>query len=227
VALGGGALLALNGMGSKAPTQATPPGTPPGQDPSFNQHLQQMNFNYDPNNIAKDYAGNLNTYALGQGGSGAVQRINPVTGQLEYQQQQGPVGEYNFFNNPDLNNSKTGSAYTKAAGGGSIPHFAMGGLSQYLGYASGGMPDVGTDHGYLQGPGDGVSDDVPAMIGDKQPARLAGGEFIVPARVVSELGNGSSDAGAKRLHEMMMKVDKIRRKGDYARDSKAYKELPA
>jgi hypothetical protein len=60
----------------------------------------------------------------------------------------------------------------------------------------------------LKGPGDGMSDSIPARIGRRQPARLADGEFVVPADVVSGLGNGSTDAGAKQLYAMM---DKVRR----------------
>jgi len=59
---------------------------------------------------------------------------------------------------------------------------------------------------YLKGGGDGMSDSIPATINGKQPARLADGEFVIPADVVSHLGNGSSDAGAKRLYAMMDKV---------------------
>jgi hypothetical protein len=102
------------------------------------------------------------------------------------------------------------------------------------GYNQGGISSLGTysDGGQLlRGPGDGVSDDIPAQIGARQPARLADGEFVVPARVVSELGNGSTDAGAKRLYAMMDRVQKNRRKsvgkGKVAVDSKAYKHLPA
>ena len=58
----------------------------------------------------------------------------------------------------------------------------------------------------LKGPGDGMSDNIPATIGGKQPARLADGEFVVPADVVSHLGNGSTDAGAKQLYAMMDKI---------------------
>jgi len=79
--------------------------------------------------------------------------------------------------------------FTKMAGGG---------LSTLGGYSDGGR--------MLKGPGDGMSDNIPATIGDKQPARLADGEFVVPADVVSHLGNGSTDAGAKRLYNMMDKV---------------------
>jgi len=79
---------------------------------------------------------------------------------------------------------------------------AQGGIMGYSlgGYASGGNPRL------LKGPGDGMSDNIPATIGDRQPARLADGEFVVPADVVSHLGNGSTDAGAKKLHTMMDKV---------------------
>lgn len=63
---------------------------------------------------------------------------------------------------------------------------------------------------YLRGPGDGMSDDIPAVIehggGKEQPARLAAGEFVIPADVVSHLGNGDSESGAKRLYAMMDKV---------------------
>jgi len=228
LALGAGALALLNSGGAKP--QATPPSTPPGQDPSFNQHLQQLNFNYDPVSQATNPL-NLANYGVSRSQyDPKLGRFVDPTDTLPDQQ----VGEYNFFNNPSLNANQSGPAYTKAAGGGMIPDgrdyygsptaMAMGGLAQY---AAGGMPDVPTDHGYLQGPGDGVSDDIPATIGGSQPARLAGGEFVLPARIVSEIGNGSSDAGASRLHNMMMRIDAKRRKGDYARDSKAYQELPA
>ena len=55
-----------------------------------------------------------------------------------------------------------------------------------------------------------MSDSIPASIAGKQPARLADGEFVVPADVVSHLGNGSTDAGAKQLYKMMNKVRKAR-----------------
>jgi hypothetical protein len=79
---------------------------------------------------------------------------------------------------------------------------AQGGIASYNlgGYAAGGNPRL------LKGPGDGMSDNIPATIGDRQPARLADGEFVVPADVVSHLGNGSTDAGAKHLYAMMDKV---------------------
>ena len=107
---------------------------------------------------------------------------------------------------------------------------AMGGMA----YNHGGISDLGgySDGGrLLKGPGDGVSDDIPASIGGKQPARLAEGEFVVPARIVSELGNGSTDAGAKRLYQMMDRIQSDRKKttgkGKFSDNPKAYKHLPA
>ena len=75
---------------------------------------------------------------------------------------------------------------------------------------------------------DGMSDDIPASIADKQPARLADGEFVVPADVVSHLGNGSTDAGAKQLYSMMDKVRKARTGSKkQGRQIAARKYLPA
>jgi hypothetical protein len=83
----------------------------------------------------------------------------------------------------------------------------------------------------LRGPGDGVSDSIPATIGGKRPARLADGEFVVPARIVSELGNGSTEAGARKLYAMMARVQKARGKttgkNRVAVNSRAEKLLPA
>ena len=87
---------------------------------------------------------------------------------------------------------------------GGITELSSGGAP---GYNLGGYSDGGR---LLKGPGDGMSDDIPASIADKQPARLADGEFVVPADVVSHLGNGSTDAGAKHLYNMMDKVRKAR-----------------
>jgi hypothetical protein len=71
----------------------------------------------------------------------------------------------------------------------------------------GGFSDGGR---MLKGPGDGMSDDIPATIAGKQPARLANEEFVIPADVVSHLGNGSSEAGSRVLYDMMAKVRKAR-----------------
>ena len=81
-----------------------------------------------------------------------------------------------------------------------IEYAAGGGLMGLHTYAAGGK--------LLQGPGDGMSDSIPAVIGGPRPQRaaLAQGEFVIPADVVSHLGNGSTDAGSKRLYAMMDRV---------------------
>jgi hypothetical protein len=98
-------------------------------------------------------------------------------------------------------------------------------------YAEGGIASLGSysDGGrMLKGPGDGMSDSIPAKIGAKQEARLADGEFVVPADVVSHLGNGSTDAGARQLYSMMDKVRQARtgRKAQ-GRQIKPHKYMPA
>jgi hypothetical protein len=118
--------------------------------------------------------------------------------------------------------------------GGQVKRMALGGLGALAGggtasqYNLGGYSDGGR---LLRGPGDGVSDSIPATIGDKQPARLADGEFVVPARIVSELGNGSTEAGARKLYAMMDRVQKARGKttgkNRVAANTRADKHLPA
>ena len=76
-------------------------------------------------------------------------------------------------------------------------------------YAQGGI--AGTHKGYyLGGKTDGMADNVPARIDGKQEARLSDGEFVIPADVVSHLGNGNSDAGADQLHSMMSGIRQAR-----------------
>lgn len=101
---------------------------------------------------------------------------------------------------------------------------AKGGIMGNLGsYSDGGR--------LLRGPGDGVSDSIPAVIGKRQPARLADGEFVIPARIVSELGNGSTEAGARKLYAMMERIQSTRKKSigkkKVAVNSRADKHLPA
>jgi hypothetical protein len=107
--------------------------------------------------------------------------------------------------------------------GGQVASFAQGGPSHLGDYSDGGR--------MLRGPGDGVSDSIPATIGGKRPARLADGEFVVPARIVSEIGNGSSEAGARKLYAMMDRVQKARKKSigksRVAVNSRADRLLPA
>jgi hypothetical protein len=116
---------------------------------------------------------------------------------------------------------------------GTIMPFADGGAvgeDYNFGFADGGMPEYKAGGKLLDGPGDGMSDDIPAVIRGKgvQRAALADGEFVIPADVVSHLGNGSTKAGAKKLYQMMSQVRKARTgKTRQAPAVKADRLLPA
>ena len=114
----------------------------------------------------------------------ALFQNNPELMKMLTEQQRLAAPQYDY--NPD------DQQYTRRMAGG--------GLASLDTYAAGGR--------LLQGPGDGMSDSIPAVIGGAKPQRaaLAQGEFVVPADVVSHLGNGSTDAGSKRLYAMMDKV---------------------
>jgi hypothetical protein len=134
----------------------------------------------------------------------------------------------------DAGRGQSGSGgWGRGATGGLATHYGMehmahGGIANLHQYNLGSYSDGGR---LLKGPGDGVSDDIPATIGHGQPARLADGEFVIPARIVSEIGNGSTDAGARELYKMMDRIQAGRRKtvgkDQVAKNSKAVRHLPA
>jgi hypothetical protein len=78
------------------------------------------------------------------------------------------------------------------------------------GMAQGGLASVAPQGMYLGGPTDGMADQIPATIDNKQPAALSDGEFVIPADVVSHLGNGNSNSGAEQLYGMMDRIRKAR-----------------
>jgi hypothetical protein len=127
------------------------------------------------------------------------------------------------YQTPMSQNVLTGAGDTRVDPYTGEEKMAAGGITDLGGYSDGGR--------LLRGPGDGVSDSIPAQIGNKQPARLADGEFVVPARIVSELGNGSTEAGAKQLYKMLDRVQQARAKttgkNKVAHNSNAAKYLPA
>lgn len=138
-----------------------------------------------------------------------------VTTPDAFEQSPNFIDAYNLLaaTSPNIASTISPEALVAAAGApattgttGTAGGMAQGGIAGYNlgGYAAGGNPRL------LKGPGDGMSDNIPATIGGRQPARLADGEFVVPADVVSHLGNGSTDAGAKHLYNMMDKVRKAR-----------------
>jgi hypothetical protein len=179
-------------------------------------------------------------------------RVNVAQNYLDDQDQMSPLPESvgiprtGVFRDPDIDTSKKDALSAtliglnkkrKAAGmkGVALPKTSIKGLGQFdveeaadggtMRYNLGGYSDGGR---MLKGPGDGMSDSIPASIAGKQPARLADGEFVVPADVVSHLGNGSTDAGAKKLYGMMDKIRKARTgKKKQAPAVKASKFMPA
>lgn len=161
----------------------------------------------------------------GQGGGGGSSAVIPALTatqkQTPYtQQQQAPgyrpgQGGITYFNPVQYAPKAAGGAITMAGGG--IVDLARALAAKRREQRQ----------GLLKGRGDGVSDSIPAMIGKDQPARLARGEYVVDARTVAELGNGSTDAGAERLDEMRKRVHAKRKKAGVGQDSKAYKTIPA
>lgn len=164
-------------------------------------------------NSGSKISGGIATPAMGPMQSQQAAPVNIPA----YQSPEQQLGLTDFYNMMNQRLAGYGGYGGYAAGGG------VGGEPNLGGYSDGGR--------LLKGPGDGVSDSIPASIGNRQPARLADGEFVVPARIVSELGNGSTEAGARKLYAMMDRVQKSRRKsvgkGKVAVDSKASKHLPA
>ena len=161
---------------------------------------------------------------------GLAQEVAGLRSQLESIQSGGFQNYYGDFNGGfGTGPNDMGMSDTDAGGMGDASSAGNAGG----GWASGGITSLGSysDGGrLLKGPGDGVSDNIPATIEGARPARLADGEFVVPARIVSEIGNGSTDAGAKRLYAMMDRIQNRRSRttgGNVAVDSRAYKELPA
>jgi hypothetical protein len=179
-------------------------------------------------------------------------RVNVAQDYLDNQEEIRPLPESvgvprtGIYRDPDIDTAKKDALTAtliglnkkrKAAGmkGVALPKTSIKGLGQFdveeaadggtMRYNLGGYSDGGR---MLKGPGDGMSDSIPASIAGKQPARLADGEFVVPADVVSHLGNGSTDAGAKKLYSMMDKIRKARTgKKKQAPAVKASKFMPA
>jgi len=177
----------------------------------------------------------LSAYGLAEGGITSLPQAQRLTQSNSYNMPaQSPVSAQQAMANTATNvNPLTGMPVkAMAVGGMAAPAYNPNSelMTQYMMQNMSGMPNIvptGNAKGgpisgngnlgsysdggqMLQGPGDGMSDSIPATIGGAQPARLAQGEFVVPADVVSHLGNGSTDAGAKQLYAMMDKVRKAR-----------------
>ena len=103
--------------------------------------------------------------------------------------------------------STLGAVPTRMARSGGLMSLAGGGMTYMEAGGTTGPTGAPRD---VTGTGDGMSDSVPATIEGVQEARLADGEFVIPADVVADIGNGSSDAGSKKLYDMMDRIRKAR-----------------
>lgn len=178
------------------------------------------------------YIGSPVGYAAG-GIADANPIENPSVGPVEQMSRDNAVGQNQMFPQAAINSPAFSSATNTPMGSNMIAPAGDTNVDPYSGaerFAAGGHLGGYSDGGrMLKGPGDGISDSIPALIGGKQPARLADGEFVLPSRIVSEIGNGSTEAGARKLYAMMDRVQNARKKsigkGKFAKDGKAAKEL--
>ena len=173
--------------------------TPP---PYMQSPLQ--NQQYPTGDIPQQSAGSQPQAAYGQ--MPYTQPDQNQFGQMKPQYIQPTIDDGNHLSVSNISsqqyNADPSNSVNMFAGGGMPIAMNTGGISSLGGYSDGGR--------LLKGPGDGMSDDIPASIAGRQPARLANEEFVIPADVVSHLGNGSSEAGAKVLYQMMERVRKAR-----------------
>ena len=210
----GGSAGSLGSLGRGA-QQMQPPGAAPQAQGAQAAQGAQMNMQENAQ-MAQGMSNDVNGFTPIQTNQGTLlagQFLQGLSGMPDQQESSKAMGSMPFNMQAQSNN-----AYAP---------------QQEIGMARGGIASLGmySDGGrLLRGPGDGVSDNIPARIGQRQEARLADGEFVVPARIVSELGNGSTEAGAKRLYKMMDNVQSARKKsigkGKFAQNTKAYKHLP-
>jgi hypothetical protein len=198
----------------------------PGGAPLMRPYLEASGISSAPGFFGRKTIPNTPTRetALTAGGgadtSGLLKWENVITKEIRFGRSEDYRGdpEWRVVEDTTKKQASGGlSTLAGAAGGGGVQQYNLGG------YSDGGR--------LLRGPGDGVSDSIPATIGDRQPARLADGEFVVPARIVSEIGNGSTEAGARKLYAMMDRVQRARAKttgkGKVAKNTRADKYLPA
>jgi hypothetical protein len=199
-ASGGYGGLAQSGLAAMAPAMADKQPVVPGVE-HYNGPLSRysMSENYKPYEAQQPnpyYQAQYQTYA----GGGTVEQMSNANA----------VGQNTGYPQADIQGHAYATPWQTPVSENMVTDTADTGVNRMTGemnFAAGGHLGGYSDGGrMLKGPGDGMSDSIPAKIGAKQPARLADGEFVVPADVVSHLGNGSSDAGAKQLYKMMDRI---------------------
>ena len=202
--VGGGAQAAKYGLAAAAPSMQTQPAPLP-EPEKYNGPLSRYRMSedyqsYDAQQPNPYYQAQYKTYAAG----GVVEQMSNANA----------VGMNTGYPQADIQGHAYATPWQTPVSQNMVSDAADTGVNRMTGemnFAAGGHLGGYSDGGrMLKGPGDGMSDSIPAKIGSKQPARLADGEFVVPADVVSHLGNGSSDAGAKQLYAMMDRIRKAR-----------------
>ena len=202
-----------------------------GQSDAYYSYLMGLPTTYAPDAFSTPMSYNVATPISATDPLGLNKRASVGGG---YYDQGGPsadmVSNSMGPSQADIDDQDAGVGMVASAPSISMDEWANGGITSLAqgGYNLGDYSDGGR---LLRGPGDGVSDSIPASIGNKRPARLADGEFVIPARIVSELGNGSTEAGARRLYAMMDRIQRNRAKttgkGKVAVNSRSDKYLPA
>lgn len=199
-AMGGGAQAAKYGLAAAAPAMQMEPVKPPEPEtytgPLSRYRMSEGYTPYDAQQPNPYYQAQYKTYA----GGGPVEQMSNANA----------IGQNTGYPQADITGHAYATPWQTPVSENMVTGVADTGVNRMTGeqtFAGGGHLGGYSDGGHmLKGPGDGMSDSIPATINGKQPARLANDEFVVPADVVSHLGNGSSDAGAKQLYAMMDRI---------------------
>ena len=208
--MGKTATLALPGIGGAMSEK--PEELPGGEDPYKRRATLSSDFQgYTPSQPNPYYRAQYTRYAAGGGLMDAYQAGGPVERMSMMNTAMNPQG--GLYPQGMIDKTQYATPIQRPVSAEMVSEAPAYERSSPMLMARGGIADLGgySDGGrMLRGPGDGMSDSIPGVIGGKQPARLADGEFVVPADVVSHLGNGSTDAGARKLYAMMDKIRKAR-----------------
>ena len=206
IATAAGGLLGATGLGGLTKAQDTGPKGYQGGIPSYSLVRERVENTYDPTRRpgsgGRRYFSDV-TYAPAAGVEAARTAAQEQAAGLAALNAANPANQY--ITQPPAQTPPPAETQPAAARAASaviedlpVPTYNQGGIAALK------------EGKYLRGATDGMSDELRTTIDGKQPAALSHGEFVIPADVVSHLGNGNSDAGAKKLYEMMDRIRKAR-----------------
>jgi hypothetical protein len=206
IATAAGGLLGATGLGGLTKAQDTGPKGYQGGIPSYSLIRERVQDTYDPNRRpgsgGRRYFSDT-IYSPAAGVEAARTTAQEQAAGLAALNASNPANQY--ITQPPAQTPPSAETQPAAARAASdvikdlpVPTYNQGGLTALK------------EGKYLRGATDGMSDELRTTIDGKQPAALSHGEFVIPADVVSHLGNGNSDAGAKKLYEMMDRIRKAR-----------------